>query len=143
MISRRNERFRGSRTHGRGKKAGRGKGMRGGHGNAGLHKHRDMYLLKYMRDQFGRHGFNRPTNLITNENIINLKTLQDILSRLVTEGKVSETKGILTVDLNKLGFTKLLSKGTVIRKLRITVDKASPKAIEKVKVAGGNVKVQK
>ncbi len=56
----RTQKFRGRcRTHGRGKKSGRGKGKRGGTGNAGLHKHKIMYMLKYMPDHFGRHGFVR------------------------------------------------------------------------------------
>jgi len=53
----RTKKFRGTRTHGRGKKAGRGAGLHGGTGNAGLHKHKVQYMLKFMPDHFGRHGF--------------------------------------------------------------------------------------
>jgi large subunit ribosomal protein L15 len=59
MVSK-TRRFRGSRTHGRGHKAGRGKGKRGGFGNAGLHKHKFKWMVKYDPDHFGRHGFKRP-----------------------------------------------------------------------------------
>lgn len=45
MPSRTNK-FRGRRTHGRGKKSGRGAGKMGGHGNAGLLKHKFMWVLK-------------------------------------------------------------------------------------------------
>ena len=60
----RTSRFRGSRTHGRGQKAGRGKGKRGGFGNSGMHKHKFKWMIKYDPDHFGRHGFKRP-QLIT------------------------------------------------------------------------------
>ena len=42
-----------NRTHGRGKKSGRGAGIHGGRGNAGLHKHKFMHMLKYDPDHFG------------------------------------------------------------------------------------------
>ena len=63
-------------THGRGKKAGRGAGLRGGRGNAGLLKHRHMYMTKYMPDHFGRHGFKRPQSVIKKEKIINVGQLE-------------------------------------------------------------------
>ena len=56
MVSK-TQKFRGSRTHGRGKKAGRGAGKHGGHGNAGLHKHKYIHMLKFDPMHFGRHGF--------------------------------------------------------------------------------------
>ncbi|GAH16501.1 unnamed protein product, partial [marine sediment metagenome] len=51
-------------THGKGKKGGRGAGLRGGRGNAGLLKHKHMYMTKNMPDHFGRHGFKRPQSVI-------------------------------------------------------------------------------
>ena len=47
-----------------GKKSGRGAGKHGGTGNAGLHKHKVMHMLKYMPDHFGRHGFKRPPEIV-------------------------------------------------------------------------------
>ena len=140
-MSKRSERFRGSRTHGRGKKAGRGAGMRGGRGNAGLHKHRFMHLLKNDRDHFGRHGFVRHKSVVRPSKTINLKTLQDILPRLI-EKKVARKRGDVTiVDLSKGGYDKLLSKGSVYLKLNIKVRKATSNSIEKIEKAGGKVKI--
>ena len=45
MVSK-TDKYRGSRTHGRGKKAGRGAGKRGGKGNAGLLKHKYISIIK-------------------------------------------------------------------------------------------------
>jgi len=114
-------------THGRGKKAGRGAGLRGGRGNAGLMKHRYMHMIKYMPDHFGRHGFKRPQSILKKDKIINVGDL---------EVKFAGKKDI---DLGKEGFDKLLGGGTVKTKMKIKVDNASEKAVEKIKKAGGEV----
>ncbi|MEW6070653.1 MAG: uL15 family ribosomal protein, partial [Candidatus Thermoplasmatota archaeon] len=71
MVSR-TKKFRGSRTHGRGQKAGRGAGKRGGRGMAGTHKHKYLWVLKYKPDYFGRRGFKRPQKVIKEKKCINL-----------------------------------------------------------------------
>ena len=114
-------------THGRGKKGGRGAGLRGGRGNAGLLKHKHMYMTKYMPDHFGRHGFKRPQSVIKKEKIINVGQL---------EVKFPSKKDI---DLKKEGYDKLLGGGKLKTKLKIKVNSASEKAIEKIKDKGGEV----
>src|SRR5207245_10397107 len=73
MVSR-TRKLRGSRTHGRGKKHGRGAGGRGGTGNAGLHKHKFKWMIKYDPEHFGPRGFfrhakPRQTNSIDSEDL--------------------------------------------------------------------------
>ena len=118
-------------THGKGKKGGRGAGLRGGRGNAGLLKHRYMYMLKNMPDHFGRHGFKRPQSVIKRDNTINIGQLEE------------RYPGKNEIDLTKEGFDKLLGAGELTSKLRITVNSASEKAIEKIKEKGGEVKLPK
>ncbi len=126
MVSRTNK-FRGrSRYHGRGKKAGRGAGKRGGRGNAGLNKHRVMTRLKYMPGHWGMHGFNRHPSLRKVNSSINIGTLSEI-----SEGD--------EINLSEMGFDKLLSRGRINKALKITVNEASSRAIEKVEAAGGTV----
>ena len=48
----------------------------------------------------------------------------------------------IILDLEKIGYNKLLSTGKITRKIKITVSKASAKAAEKIKAAGGEL-VQK
>lgn len=142
-MSKRSHKLRGrSRTHGRGKKAGRGAGKRGGRGNAGLHKHRYIEVLKYDRDRYGRKGFKRHSSLVKEDRIINLRTLQNILPRLVAENVAKKKGDRYYVDLTKGGFDKLLSKGEVDRELYIKVKKATDGSIRKVKEGGGKVKIQ-
>ena len=128
MVSRTNK-FRGSRYHGRGKKAGRGAGKRGGRGNAGINKHRLLTRLKYMPRHWGMHGFNRHPSLRKVNISINLQELQDM-----TEDD--------TVNLGELGYDKLLGKGKMNRAMNIIVAKASARAVSKVEAAGGTVTIE-
>ena len=115
-------------THGRGKKGGRGAGLRGGKGNAGLNKHRYMHMVKYMPNHFfGKKGFKRPQVTIKKDKIINV-------------GKIEETfPNKKDIDLEKEGYDKLLGGGEINKSLKIKVNQASEKAINKIKEKGGEV----
>ena len=126
MVSRTNK-FRGrSRYHGRGKKAGGGAGKRGGRGNAGLNKHKVMTRLKYMPGHWGMHGFNRHPGLRVVNSSINV-------------GQVAEMAEGDSIDLSKMGYDKLLGRGSIDLALNVTVSEASSRAIEKIESAGGSV----
>ena len=114
-------------THGRGKKGGRGAGLRGGRGNAGLMKHKHMYMTKYMPDHFGRHGFKRPQSIVKKDKTINVGQLEELFP------------GKNNIDLGKEGYDKLLGGGNLNSKIKIKVDGASGKAVEKVNKKGGEI----
>jgi len=114
-------------THGRGKKAGRGAGLRGGRGNAGLLKHRYMYMVKNMPDHFGRHGFKRPQSIVKKDKIINVGQLEELFP------------GKKDIDLTKEGYDKLLGGGSIKTKIKIKIDSASEKAVAKIEDKGGKV----
>jgi len=114
-------------THGRGKKGGRGAGLRGGRGNAGLKKHKHMYMTKYMPDHFGRHGFKRPQSIVKKDKTINVGQLEEVFP------------GKKDIDLGTEGYDKLLGGGNLNNKIKIKVESASEKAVEKVKDKGGEV----
>ncbi len=138
MVSR-TSKFRGSRTHGRGKKAGRGAGLRGGRGNAGLHKHKWISIVKYCPDYFGHHGFKRPQSVVYSKITINLSEVEQFLTSLSKNGFAEEKAGKWTVDLTKMGVDKLLGSGRISTPLTIKVAEASATAQEKLKEAGGNL----
>lgn len=123
------KKFRGSMTHGRGKKGGRGAGLRGGRGNAGLMKHRHMYMTKYMPDHFGRHGFKRHPSIVKKDKIINVGQLEE------------RFPGTKDINLTKEGFDKLLGGGKITSGVKINVKAASQKAIDKIAEKGGEVKI--
>ena len=114
-------------THGKGKKAGRGAGLRGGKGNAGLGKHKSTYMLKYMPDHYGRHGFKRPQSVKKDEKTINVGQLEE------------KFPGKKDINLTKEGFDKLLGGGEINNSIKVKVKSASGKAIEKIKKKGGEV----
>jgi len=114
-------------THGKGKKGGRGAGLRGGRGNAGLCKHKFMYMNKYMPGHFGVHGFKRPQSTLKEDKIINV-------------GEIEERfPGKKTINLTEEGYDKLLGAGQIKSKLKITVNSASEKAIDKIKEQDGEI----
>ena len=138
MVSR-TKKFRGSRTHGRGRKAGRGAGLRGGRGNAGLHKHKWIFVVKYWPDHFGHHGFKRPQSVVTHKITLNLSEVEQSLPALSKDGYAVQKDGKWTVDLTKLGVDKLLGSGRISTPISIKVPEASASALEKLKAAGGAI----
>lgn len=135
----RTSKFRGSRTHGRGKKAGRGAGLHGGRGNAGLHKHKYMTVVKYMPDHFGRHGFKRPQSVVAQNITINLSELELNMESLKKQGFTEVKSGKTVVDLRKAGIDKLLGSGRISIPVEVIVDSASARAKEKLAEAGGKL----
>jgi large subunit ribosomal protein L15 len=130
LTKKKTKKFRGSMTHGRGKKGGRGAGLRGGRGNAGLLKHRYMYMLKNMPDHFGRSGFTRHHGISKRDKTINVGQLEEKFT------------GQKDIDLTKEGFDKLLGGGKINSSLKIRVKAASQKAIDKIAEKKGEVKIE-
>lgn len=133
----------GHKTHGWGaKKKHRGKGHQGGAGMAGTGKRSDAKKPSIWTDKhyFGKHGF---ISKSTTERIIsiNINDLELHINNYIALELVKNENGTFLVDLEKLGFNKLLGSGRVSSKFRITAPYASKSAIEKVKKAGGEVKV--
>ena len=116
-------RQRGRRWHGWGaKKKHRGKGSRGGKGYGGSSKHKRSYIYAYEPEHFGYKGFH---SLKKKGKAINVGNLEKF--------------GKLELDLNELGYTKLLSKGNVSSPLVVKVAKFSQRAKEKIEKAGGKI----
>lgn len=138
MVSR-TRKFRGSRTHGRGKKHGRGYGDRGGRGNAGLHKHKFKWMLIYDPDHFGAHGFVRHHDGLGKSLSINVEDVDRQLEAFVEKGFAAKAGDTFEVDLGKAGFRKLLGGGRATRPMKIAVAVATEAAKEKVEAAGGTV----
>jgi large subunit ribosomal protein L15 len=132
---------RGSETHGHGaSKKRRGAGHRGGRGKSGSGKRGDAKLMKITRGKkkyLGKHGFTsvNPKKLKT----VNVDHLHQKLDSLLSEKLIEKEKDLYIIDLNKLGYDKLLSKGKIHNKLKIKAKKVSKKVIKKIEKAGGEV----
>lgn len=135
----RTKKFRGYRTHGRGKKSGRGAGIIGGHGQAGLGKTGKIGMLKYDRDHFGRHGFKRPQCMVEANRTINVGELGEQMERFVSMGFATKEGDGYKVDLTEAGIDKLLGNGCIDVAVTVIVAEASEKARAKIEAAGGSV----
>ena len=134
-------RMRASTTHGWGsRKKHRGAGNRGGRGMAGTGKRADSIKPSIWKDTkyFGNYGFKRNVRQ-RKINAINIVDLEKNLDSYFENKLVSKDKDVYVVDLGKLGFQKLLGDGKVTKRLKITAEFASNKAVEKIKKAGGEV----
>ena len=140
-MRRRTEKYRGSRTHGRGKKGGRGAGLRGGKGNAGLHKHKYIYTVKYDPDHFGRHGFKRHASLHDDKETINVGSIQTELPKYLEYGLAQKSDKGIVIDLTQSKYNKLLGGGSIKTPVTIRVHEATAMAKQKVEAAGGKIEV--
>jgi len=141
---------RGTRTIGYGKVGQhRKKGQRAGAGKTTQwKKSKKSLFLKQKKLGFpdsdwriGKKGFKRPQKIkrIENVNAVNVKDLEFKLDKFVEE-KVAEKSGeIYSIDLSKMNIQKLIGRGNIHKKVNISVDRASVKAIEKIEAAGGKV----
>jgi len=136
-----NTRQRGSKTHGWGaKKKHRGQGNRGGRGMAGTGKRADSKKPSVWKDQdyFGKHGFVSKTPGVKIKEV-NIGFIEQHINKFLSGGLAKNEGGFYHVELEKLGFNKLLGDGKVSAKFRINVKYASKTAVEKVKKAGGEI----
>ncbi len=135
-----NDRQRGSKTHGWGaKKKHRGKGHQGGAGMAGTGKRADSKKPSiWKEDYFGKYGFVSKTPKVRID-AVNISYIEEHLDNLISKNLVKKENGFYYIELDKLGFNKLLGDGRVSLKFKIKTPYASKAAIEKVKEVGGEV----
>ena len=118
-------RWRGRTSHGHGaKKKARGGGSLGGRGFSGRHKHKRSLITTKMNDEyFGYKGFYSRKKK----------------SRAINIGELGKISSENDIDLSKLGFGKLLSRGHAARPFTVKVAATSQRAREKIEKAGGKI----
>jgi large subunit ribosomal protein L15 len=134
-----NSRLHGSMTHGWGaKKKHRGSGHRGGKGNAGTGKRADCKRPSVWKDlkYFGKFGFKKK-GMVKEVKPVNLMYFEQHLNSLLADKLIKKEGSIYVVDIEKLGFNKVLGCGKLTKKYKITSPSFSKEAIEKIKQAGG------
>ena len=80
-----------------------------------------------MPDHWGMHGFQRGPKLRTVHTPVNVGALEELAA------------GASSLDLNALGYDKLLGSGRISSAITVTVAHASEGAVAKVEAAGGSV----
>jgi len=123
---------RGHRTHSWGSpKKHRGRGSRGGGGYTGTKKQKKIWVKKNEPKRIGKRGFHslRAKKVNPKINAINLRDLQ----------RLALKKGLAELDLQKLGYQKVLGAGEITQKLSVKADLFSATAKEKIEKAGGKI----
>jgi large subunit ribosomal protein L15 len=132
--------YRGSRTHGYGQIGQhRSRGGRGGTGKAGLDKHKWTYVIKYDPTYWEKKGFVSTKTLGKKVKIINIGKLDDLARKLESEKKLEKKDNKLFLDLEHLGYDKLLGIGVVENPLLVKVSAYSESASKKLIDAGGEI----
>lgn len=128
---------RGSRTCGWGRVGQHRRTGSKGHRNPGRHKGSWSYVIKYEPDYYGKSGFTSPKSLKKVTNTINVEKLEVMAEQLPNNREGDRP----IIDLNHLGYTKLLGTGKITRPLIVKVRFCSKPAADKVDKAGGQVLV--
>jgi len=131
---------RGSRTHGYGQVGQHRKGTKG---KAGLHKHRWTYVIKYEPDYFEKRGFISQKAISTKTNVINVGELDELANQLTAEKKLERKQKKIFLDLDKLGYDKLLGLGKITEPMLVKVVAHSEAAAKKIEEAGGQILKEK
>jgi len=112
--------------------------MKGGKGKAGMHKHKWTYVVKYEPEYFSKKGFRCPTG-IGELKTINVGELDEMVNKLVSESRLKKEGEKYIVNLEELGYEKLLGEGKITRPLIVKAKLYSKNAQEKIQSLGGQL----
>jgi large subunit ribosomal protein L15 len=111
----------------------RASGSRGGVGGAGKHKHFYIRTVIEEPDHFGHEQF----HAMRKSDVSKWLNVKD-LNQLMKYSKANE-EGKIILDLDELGYGKLLGVGQVDAAFTIKIKKVSKSAKDKINQAGGEV----
>jgi len=131
--------LRGSRTFGYGRQGQHRKNSQKGERKAGRHKGGWSYVLRYLPDYWGKKGFRSVQSLHSKVNAINVGNLGSLVTRLEAQNQLEHQDGKILLDLDKLGFTKLLGTGRISESVLVKVSTHSSSAARKIEEAGGQI----
>ncbi|MCS6767178.1 MAG: uL15 family ribosomal protein [Candidatus Nitrosocaldus sp.] len=127
---------RGSRTHGWGQIGQHRDTGKKGYRRVGLHKHKWTQAVLIEGKYFGKHGFHNPTSSRSMvRRWINIGMLDDLFLK---HGRVDEN-GRKVIDLDSLGYDKLLGSGKVKGVYHVVVKACTESARSKVAGVGGEI----
>ncbi len=128
---------RGSRTHGWGQIGQHRKTSVKGGRKVGRHKHLWTYVVKHEPEYFGRKGFTSLKSLKEETNVINVRQLDELVDKLSMEKQLKKKQGKPFLDLEELGYQKLLGTGKITQAITVKVSSYSKSAARKIEEAGG------
>ncbi len=111
-----------------------------GYRKVGRHKHLWSYVIRYEPDYFGKKGFiPRSNDLKQKINVINVGKLNELINKLSANQKLEKKESKAYIDLDKLGYQKLLATGKIAQPVLVKVEMYSKKAAQKIQEAGGQI----
>jgi len=96
-------------------------------------------VVKHEPNYFGRKGFTSPRSLDQKTNVINVGKLEELMERMAAEEQLKKKGGKIFLDLDELGYDKLLGSGHITKPILIKVASHSEEAAKKVQEAGGQI----
>jgi large subunit ribosomal protein L15 len=135
MVKRRSKKNKsGSHGHGSSKK-NRGAGNRGGRGNAGSGKKgQSQRMTEDGVQEMGETGFNSRQE---EQNAINIRDIDQKIEELAEEDLAEENDGSFVLDLDDIGYEKVLGKGHINKEVEVHAESFSSSAERKIEEAGG------
>ena len=121
--------------------------MLGGHGRAGRYRGKRSRLIRtkeYSEMNYaGKKGFMSVAQKQRHGRAMNLIQLTGLVDRLARENKLQMENNLPLVDLQALGYEKLLGTGSISKAVRVRVGRCSESAVRKLKEAGGDAMTDK
>jgi len=130
---------RGSRTVGWGQVGQHRKHSQKGGRKVGRHKHLWSYVIRYEPNYFGKKGFTSPRSLKQKINVINIGELDELVDKLAGEKQLEKREDKVFLDLDKMGYNKLLATGKITKPVLVKVKTHSENAAKKIEEAGGQI----
>ncbi len=96
-------------------------------------------MVKHEPDYYGKRGFKSPRIPGQNLNVINVGQLEELVTKLAAEERLERKGEKSFLDLNELGYKKLLAMGNITKPILIKVAFHSEAAVKKVREAGGQI----
>jgi len=139
---RKSRKLRGSRTFGYGRQGQHRKTSAKGERKAGRHKGGWTHVLRYEPDYWGKKGFRSIQSLQYKTNAINVGNLRMLADKLEAGDQLEQKDGKIFLDLDKLGYTKLLGTGNVTEPILLKISAYSASAAKKIEDADGQILTQ-
>ena len=100
-------------------------------------------MIKYEPEYFGKKGFTSLKERSLKINIINVGELDELVDRLAVEKRLERKGKKSFLDLEKLGYDKLLGMGKITKPMLVKVASYSEAAVKKIEEAAGQILKEK
>ena len=139
---RKSRKLRGSRTFGYGRQGQHRKTSQRGERKAGRHKGGWTHVLRYEPNYWGKRGFRSIQSLHRKTNSINVGILGMLAEKLEAQSQLQLKDEKILLDLDELGYTKLLGTGNVTGPMLLKISAYSASAAKKIEESGGQILTQ-